>query len=524
VALEDIERIEVLEGSAARVYGANAFSGAINIITKTSKKNNLTTRFSGGEHTYLNGGLSAAYNYENYQSYISLSKKQSDGYMQNTDFAVGNLFYQLKNMQNFGVFTLQLGYKDKSFGAQSFYTPMYPNQYEQTKTTLGSISFEKKGNWGVKSSVYWRRNQDKFELFRSDPPAWYKNHNYHLTDVIGSTANVSYKYKIFRSALGAEFRSENIMSNVLGLAMNDTLPVPGDAQGFFTKKAQRNSTSIFAEAGIVDSKFTLNTGALAIYYSDYKWKYYGGVDASLQLSKYVKWFASANQSLRLPTFTDLYYQGPTNIGNPDLLPEEAITYESGFKFLYNAFNFQAALYQSNGKNIIDWVRLNDTEKWQSQNLTKLQTRGVSFHGTFNFNKLINPDFFIQNITLNYAYNEVNKYSGEYESNYALDFMKSNASIALNFQLTKTLSWNFEYNYQDRNGSYPAFDFTNMVYTGEESYKPFSLINTKLMYTKGGLNLYMSADNLLNKKYADLGNIPMPGRWIKAGFSYTFDMN
>ena len=37
VSLQDIERIEVLEGASARVFGSQAFNGAINIVTKQSE-------------------------------------------------------------------------------------------------------------------------------------------------------------------------------------------------------------------------------------------------------------------------------------------------------------------------------------------------------------------------------------------------------------------------------------------------------------------------------------------------------
>ncbi|HBX87582.1 MAG TPA: vitamin B12 receptor, partial [Marinilabiliaceae bacterium] len=41
VDLESIERVEILRGPAARVYGPNAFDGAINFVTKSSSQNEV---------------------------------------------------------------------------------------------------------------------------------------------------------------------------------------------------------------------------------------------------------------------------------------------------------------------------------------------------------------------------------------------------------------------------------------------------------------------------------------------------
>ena len=48
VDLNEIERIEVLEGPAGRVYGTSSLLGAINIVTKTPQSSSLSARIEGG--------------------------------------------------------------------------------------------------------------------------------------------------------------------------------------------------------------------------------------------------------------------------------------------------------------------------------------------------------------------------------------------------------------------------------------------------------------------------------------------
>ena len=48
--------------------------------------------------------------------------------------------------------------------------------------------------------------------------------------------------------------------------------------------------------------------------------------------------------------------------------------------------------------------------------------------------------------------------------------------------------------------------------------PYSLLDLRLGYDFPRLNLYLRADNLLNRTWYDFGDIPQPGLWIMAGIS------
>jgi len=332
VSLKNIQRIEILEGPAARVFGPNAFSGVINIITSSVGATNLKFDVSGGQHKLSEVNISGNLNFGEWNQFIAFDRMSSDGYTNNTDFKNWNAFYQTKLNTKPGTLDFQIGKTNKAFGANSFYTATYPDQFEETKTTFASLKFETGTKIHITPSIYWRRNQDRFELFRSEPvtwPAFYKGHNYHLTDVFGSNLNAWFFSRFGKTAFGAEIRTENVWSNVLGKALTTPIEVPGEAGQFFTKSYSRTTISYFIEHSVYLKNLTVSAGAMTNWISDlgFGWNIYPGLDASYALSDRLKFYGSANSSMRMPTFTDLFYSGPTNIGNPDLKPEKSITYE-----------------------------------------------------------------------------------------------------------------------------------------------------------------------------------------------------
>jgi len=68
---EGIERIEILEGSAARVLGAGAFSGAINIVTRRGNADRLSLSQFLGESGFLRTNFNASLKREKFQHFVS---------------------------------------------------------------------------------------------------------------------------------------------------------------------------------------------------------------------------------------------------------------------------------------------------------------------------------------------------------------------------------------------------------------------------------------------------------------------
>lgn len=520
VDLASINRIEILKGPGARVFGANAFNGVINIITNEKVDDQVSASAMGGQYGLYSLSASIIKSLGNTTHNLQLSKSGSDGYTDNTDFKAINLFYS-GTAGKTQKLEYQAAYMKKAFGANSFYTPKYPDQFEATQTLFASLRY--KTNFkNFAPSIYFRQHFDEFRLFRDEAPSWYKTHNYHYTDVIGSNANIwtatGNKGKL---SVGYDVRYELIRSNKLGDSLANPIPVKGEEGKYYTLGKARTSAGLFVEESFTLSKLSVSAGLLASYLSALPGKValYPGIDAAYQIGKNFRVYGTANRTLRMPTFTDLYYNDPTSKGDPNLKPEEAITIEAGLKFNKSGIIANAAIFKRYGKNMIDWVKLQSSDPWQAMNISSVNVSGLEASITLNMEELTGRKSFLKNITVNYAFLKADKSSDEFISRYVLDILKYKADLLIYHQVWRNFSASWAFSYQDREGGYKKYA-NGIEETNETPYAPFVQMDLQLNYKYNNWMIFTEATNLLNTEHVDYGNVPLPGRWVRMGVKFN----
>jgi len=528
-----IERIEVLTGSAARLYGGSAFSGAINFITKEVLANEIILNAEYGHYSYINGGLLLLKKNKFFNHSLSFRHKQSDGYRENTDFKSTHIFWVSEQINSFGKMQIQTGLNDKRFGANGFYTPQYPYQFEHINAFISSAKFETKNILNLCPIIYYRRHQDRFELFREDyyqknngyyifetdtaifknSRIFYKGHNYHVTHAYGASLNSNYYTNRGKLSTSFNYNNDLIYSNVLGQNMLDTLNAFMEKDGFYTKKGERSAFSFVADYIYMYKKISFSGGGM-LYYVHKKPLVFPGIDLGYQLSSNMRINLSLNKSMRLPSFTELYYKSPNHINNENLKPEEAASGEIGLKYNNYLWQCGSTIYRRQSKNSIDWIKDNDSLLWRADNISKVNTYGAELFAILNV-KNINSKQPLNQIHTQMVFNKADKYTAvDSKSMYVMDYLKRKLVFIFYFDWGHGFKSSCSIMHQKRIGVY--IDYPSMV---ETPYKPFITIEAKIIYALKNMELYVNGFNLSNTVYYDLGNLPLPGRWFSLGFIY-----
>ena len=526
VDLSEIVRIEVLEGPAGRIYGTSSLVGAINIVTRSQESGDssqyMTLHAEGGSYGYFNlGGRystdSRLQTTDSFKSSISANYTRSDGYSRskaghlNTDFSGTKAFYQGQYDDEAFRLHWHLGIADKGWGSSTFWaSPKWQadDQYEHTTKLYSAIQAEtKQGLFHLSGNIYWNQNRDRYEGYRGQPEKM--KYNYNRTDVYGVSLSNYFDWAAGRTAFGAELRNEELVSGNLGEPLSQTHHIRGTDRDY-TLGVNRTNISGYLEHNLLLHHFTISAGLVAVKntWSNMNMTLYPGIDISYRPHPAWKIHASYNTSLRMPSFTEMYYKLQGYSANPHLKPEEMRALEIGTTYLSPLFTFHSTLWHHHGTDMIDWVM--DTSKgqdavWQSVNHTKINSLG--------FETGVNVQFSMFNVQCHYSYiHQDKKQDANIVSQYALEYLRHKLVANARLQLSKPLSLSLNFRWQDRVGSYTDFDGTVC------DYEPYALLDTRLTWQQPRWKVYLEANNLFDTRYHDYGLVTQPGRWLIAGIS------
>lgn len=499
VPLYAVERIEVLSGGGSSLWGSNAIGGVVNIVTRGADMGRtnmqLEARYGHGSSSLDTGGIRTAMREgESFSTAVDWSRIESSGFHDDTESATGLLRVSGRWNSGVGPVTLGLGYANRSYGAYGSYGTAYPNQQESTRTRTATLSSTLVlGAWTLMPSFYVRAHHDDFVLERSNP-AFTEN----LHDTLDGLFRTAARHALFGGALafGVEAGRETIASTNLG------------SHG-------RNRGAVFAEfahpwsAGD-EAAGGIRAGLRADAHEGYGSHLSPYVGVSREVLPRLMLRASYGTSFRVPSFTELYYVDPQNVGNPDLHAETASNVEVGVSILTGAFTFDAAWFHRKATDLVDFVRSSESEPWRARNVRDAVTDGIEASLDWSRQR---PAFLTQfRVQAAYTFTDLASLSaaagGATQGKYVLDPQHVKWDVAAGFALPLRLVVTSRLTYFSR----PSLADGVWLVSARLSWQAF----------QGRiLEFFVDGENLGDVRYEEVLGVPLPGQTLFGGFNLTW---
>lgn len=475
-SLQDVERVEIIRGGNSTTYGGNAFAGVVNIILK--QESGLQFAVTGGENDFLSSRLSISRVFKNLRLRFSLQRENSSGFHPGREFDQYRITAAVSYSGDGNELEFFAGYLSNNFGAAGFYAD-YPS-IEEIGSYLCQFIVKKKYNRIAYSfTVSYNSHDDSFTLDRTRPD-FFQNRS--LTEQIFLGLSGSYVTKKLRASAGIEFKSVMMDSSSMGNHIRDRWA------GFL------NINTIFNWGGM---DLGIRNDRMPDEHTNLT--YYLGVYHHILPGIIVK--AGCGKSFRVPSFTELYYVSPANIGNPELKPEVSTNFETSLSVTKGRQNIGLSLFYRNQMNVIDWVKEAEGEAdieavpWQARNIEKNDVAGFEVNYQLALSKLVAMAGVEKLFVLDHQ-------SGLF-SKYGLQFPDLSVKTCLSYRPAAWLGITAQYLYKKIFQSGQSGHFLNLVFG---------------LYHKT-FELSLRLDNILDTIIEEIPGVKIPGRWIYLTIAY-----
>jgi len=470
VPMEAVSRVEVLRGSGSTMYGSDAVAGVVNLIAEPPAGVEFRLRTALGNQGINQERASTAFGDRKHSEQLSFARDFSSGFRPDRDYRNLDFASTTRLVSNLGTSSLTAAYMDRPFGADQFYGNF--NSWEDTKTWFAGLQQTIADQTTV--SLSFRRHSDWFVLYR-DRPDLFDNHtaDESFQAALRRRQEVSSSSTLF---YGAETLHESIVSTNLG----DHSRTRGAAYAAMDFRALK--------------RFSLSLSAREEVYANFSSALSPTVSGAMWLSQRWKFRASGSRAFRVPSYTDLYYQDPANVGNPGLKPESAWTYEAGLDWIPSAkVRGDLTVFQRRLRDGIDYYRASPEDIWRALNIQNLRFTGVeaALHVAPSRGQFI--DF-------RYTWLEgkqdtipigATKYTFNYPANSGVVSWQANPGAGLILR-------------------------TRVGILDRRARDTYVLWDLFAALSRGKVHPFLQFSNLANTSYQEVLGVPMPGRTVIGG--------
>src|SRR5688572_1539679 len=398
VPLDAVERIEILQGPGSAIFGADAFGGTVNVITRRTAPASFQVR--GGADDYASGSGQWSFERGGASQMLSVAADRSSGFMYDRDFKNAIV----RSRTSFGRSTVSVSYLWRGFGANNFYGGNAPSREWTNQTLLaGEHALGTAAGWSWRLGESYRSHGDHF-IFNQTNPAL--SDNQHRSHAVLATFAGSRPAAGGTASIGVEGGADWIRSTNLGNHATSRV------SGFAEWRRPVAKTAQFDATLRVDG------------YDEFGASVSPSIGAGWWPAPRLRLRASVGRAFRVPTFTERYYSDPANLARADVGPETSWAGEAGADVLVGGgWLLQSTLFGREDHDVIDWLRPTTADRWQTYNVRDVSTLGfeVGLQKTFSSSAFV---------TLQYTAIDVDAATVDQLSKYLLDYAPHSIAAAV----------------------------------------------------------------------------------------------
>ncbi|MFK3872759.1 TonB-dependent receptor domain-containing protein [Pseudoalteromonas rhizosphaerae] len=486
IPLNSIERIEIVKGSRAAVYGSDALAGVINIITRTKESVSLDATF--GTDAYQNYQVAGTTVVDAVKASFNAGFEKTDGFDVLQGVAPDEDGYENKNL-GFNIrYADELLGELKALGQYSEGNAQYDNAFSPIDSIVENNEFENyQLGLGWDKSFTYHKHSINVAIATDDSD----NKGY---DYTGAIVTNSYKTKRKQFDYHGSYNASQVLTVNGGLNWyKDEIYTNGKAYLADSKVAK----AAFLGGYFDDNKVIAN---LALRLDDdeqfgNETTYAAAV--GYHLNKRATLRLSQSTGFKAPTFNDLYFPDPLSPGNPNLAPETSTNQELGLSLDFSQAKLDISIFRNNIENLIAWAP-NAAGKWQPENINEARHEGVEFSfankvlgfdNQFNFTYLNAENTetgvaqtYVSPRTVNWS---VAKQWGDFDAGFDMQYRSDRQGKVT--ELSSYTLWNLTANYQFNS----ALSFSARV---ENLFdKQYNAVDSSMDYATGEVFYYNTVD-------------------------------